>query len=157
MKKSFEDLIKKIITQEDLIFFLEKIILIENLIFKNIEIPLSEKTKGEVGEGFREYLKKLEKQGFLSGSPNQQSSFFKNLKKELQKIPQLKLEIAFEPSDDFLLKIKNWFKKQNNQEVVLDIIINPKIVGGTIIEYQGQYRNFSLVKKMNEAISHTKL
>ena len=109
MKETFEDLIKKIITKEDFLLFIEEINLLEQVVFKNIEVPLWKRVKGKVREEFRNKLQELEKEGIISTSPNQQFSFFEELKKYLQKIPQVKLEIAFEPSKDFLLKIKKWF------------------------------------------------
>ena len=154
MEEIFEDLTKKIITKEDLILFLEEINLLEQIVFKNIEVPLSERVKGKIREEFRDELQKLEKESIISGSPNQQFSFFDELKNYLQKIPQVKLEIAFEPSEDFLLRIKKWFKEENHQEVILDITVNPKIVGGAIIEYQGYFRDFSLVKEMDKLTPH---
>jgi len=152
MEEIFEDLTKKIITKEDLILFLEEINLLEQIVFKNIEVPLSERVKGKIREEFRDELQKLEKESIISGSPNQQFSFFDELKNYLQKIPQVKLEIAFEPSEDFLLRIEKWFKEKNHRKVILDLIINPKIVGGAIIEYQGNWRDFSLVKEIDKII-----
>jgi len=52
------------------------------------------------------------------------------------------------------LRIKKWFKEENHQEVILDITVNPKIVGGAIIEYQGYFRDFSLVKEMDKLTPH---
>lgn len=155
MRNYFQNLIKEIITKEDLILFFEEIKIVENFIFKEFKIPLSEKVKGKVREEFRKELKKLEDEGAISKSPDQQFSFFEELKKELQKIPQVKLEIAFEPSQNFLLKIKGWFKERNNQEIILDITKNPEIVAGAIIEYQGKYIDLSLVKKLNELFPTT--
>ena len=156
MEQIFEDLVKKIITKEDLLFFIEEINLLERVIFKNVETPLSEKVKGKVREEFRDYLQKLEKGGIISGSSNQQF-FFDELKKYLQRIPQVKLEIAFEPSKIFLLRIKKWFKEENHKEVILDVTINPKVVGGAIIEHRGRYRDFALAKKIDESISQKAL
>jgi len=64
----------------------------------------------------------------------------------------IKLEIAFEPSEDFLLNIKKWLKENVQQETVLQIKTNPNIVAGLIIEYQGKYLDLSLAKKIDEII-----
>ena len=117
MKEVFEELVKKIITKEDFLLFIEEINLLEQVVFKNIEVPLWKRVKGKVREEFRNELQKLEKEGVIPASPNQQFSFFDELKNYLQKIPQVKLEIAFEPSEDFLLRIKKWFKEENLQKV----------------------------------------
>jgi len=154
MKESFlKDLLRQIITKEDLIVLLEEINLTENFIFKNIRTPLSEKLKGKTREEFRGFVEKLEKENSLFRSPSEQFSFFQNLKKNLKKIPELKLELAFEASREFLIKIKQWFKEKNQREVILDLSVNPEVVGGAIIEYQGKYLNLSVGKKIDELFS----
>ena len=154
MKESFlKDLLKQIITKEDLIILLEEINLTENFIFKNISTPLSEKLKGKTREEFRGLVEKLEKENSHFRSPSEQFSFFQNLKKNLKKIPELKLELAFQPSIEFLIKIKQWFKEKNQREVILDLSVNPEVVGGAIIEYQGKYLNLSVGKKIDELFS----
>lgn len=47
-----DQLTKDISTKEDLVFFLEEISLIEKLIFKKINLNLSEKVKPIVSENF---------------------------------------------------------------------------------------------------------
>jgi len=148
MAEIFEEIIKKIITKEELIFFLEEINLLEKSIFIDVEIPLSEKLKGKVNEEFRSWLEKLEKEKFIPQSPDQQFSFFEKIKKDLLEVPQIRLEIAFQPSKEFLLRIRKWFKEEINREIILDIVVNPKITGGAIIEYQGKYLDFSLAKEI---------
>jgi len=157
MEEIFEILAQKIITKEDLIFFLEEISLLEGMVFKDTETPLLERAKGKIREEFRNELQELEKNGIILTSANQQFSFFDELKKYLAKIPHLKLEIAFSPSQSFLLRIKKWFKEKNHQEVILDVTINPNVVGGAIIEYQGYFRDFSLAKEINKLISQRQL
>ena len=64
----------------------------------------------------------------------------------------MKLKIAFSPSSEFLEEINQWFEKELSVKVILDLTINPKIVGGAIIEYQGNWRDFSLRKKIDNLI-----
>ena len=154
MKEYFlKELVGQVVTREDFILLSEEINQVEKLIFKEVNIPLSEKVKGKTREEFRDFLKKIEKENSHFLNPNQQLSFFQNLKKNLKNIPQLKLELAFQPSAEFLLKIKQWFKEKNRQEVILDLLINPEIVGGAIIEYRGKYKNLSVEKKIDELFS----
>jgi len=154
MEKVFEKFLEKVITKEDFILLLEEINSLERFIFKETKKPLSEKIKGEVREEFRNIIEKLEKEKIITRSPDQQFSFFDNFKKYLKNIPQLKLEIAFLPSEEFLLDVKNWFKKEKNKEVILDLTVNPKLVAGAIIEYEGRYGNFSIAKKIDELFSN---
>jgi len=153
----FRDFAKKIVTKEDLIFFLEEINLVQRLIFKNINIPLSERTKENISEDFRKELEELEKKKIISKNPEENRIFFENFKKYLQNLPQIKIEMAFQPKKEFVNKISFWLEKEINQRVVLDLIFNSEIVGGAIIEYQGRQINFSLAKKIDELISQKQL
>jgi len=109
MKEGFEELVRKIRTKEELIFFLE-------------EIARKKLLKEEVSE----------------------------LEEKLRALPQIKLEIAFSPGEDFLNRLSQWFEKELGQKIILDITCNPKIAGGLIIEYQGKWRDFSLAKRIDQ-------
>lgn len=153
MEEFFEDIAKGITTKEESDILLEEIDMLERIIFKNTGTPLSERAGKNIGGNFMAYLKKLEKERLFPDSPNQQLSFFEKIKKYILEIPQIKLELAFEPSRYFLLKIKGWLKENARKDVIFDLTVNPRIAGGAVIECQGQYRNFSLAKKIDELIS----
>ncbi|TSC75984.1 MAG: hypothetical protein G01um101430_154 [Parcubacteria group bacterium Gr01-1014_30] len=72
------------------------------------------------------------------------------LEKKLKSLPEIKLEIAFSPKDNFLNKISEWLEKESGQKVILNLTINPKIVAGAIIEYQGNWRDFSLAGEIDK-------
>jgi len=144
-----QPLLKQIMTKEELIVFIEDINFTENLIFKDMHTPLSEKIKEKTSSEFVHFVKKLEEEDSHFHSPNQQSSFFQNLKTDLKNIPQLKLEIAFEPSVEFLEKIKQWFQQRTGR-LILDLSQNPGIVAGAVITYRGKYKNLSVAKKIDE-------
>ena len=155
--KIFGDFAKKIVTKEDLIFFLEEINLVKGLIFKNINIPLSKRVKENISEDFRKELEELEKKKIISKNPEENRIFFENFRKYLQNLPEVKIEMAFQPKKKFVNKIFLWLEKETNQKVILDLIFNPEIVGGAIIEYQGKQINFSLAKKIDKLVSQKQL
>lgn len=153
MEKKFEELVKKIRTKEELIFFLEEITRVRELIFKDKELSLSKRVKGKVGEEFKELIERLEKEGIISENRGQQLAFWEELEKYLQSLPEIKLEIAFLPDDNFLEKVSQWLEKELGRKIILDLTINPKIVAGAIIEYQGNWRDFSMAKEIDRLIS----
>jgi len=150
MEEIFEKLSEKIITEEDLVFFLDQLSIVRKFLFSQTHIPLSERLKSKIDEKLRKEIEKLEKEKILPSSPEDQSSFFKGLENFLLKIPKVKLEIAFEPSEEFISKVKEWFKEKIKKRVILDISVNPKIVGGAKIEFQGKWKDFSLEKEMEK-------
>jgi len=150
MEKIFEDLVKKIRTKEELIFFLEETARVQQIIFKDKGLSLSKKAEGKVGGEFKKLIERLEKEGIISGNLEQQSAFWKKLEKELKSLPEIKLEIAFSPDDNSLERISQWLEKELGQKIILDLTINPKIVAGAIIEYRGNWRDFSLAKEIDK-------
>lgn len=152
MLELFEKIAEKIITKEDLIFFLEELNLAKEFLFKEINLFLSEKLKGKVSEDFQKFVEELERNSIISKDPEKNKFFFENLKNYLLKLPQIKIEIAFSPSRQFIEKLSFWFKNNLKEKLILDLISNPEIVGGVIIEYRGKYLNYSLAKKINEIL-----
>ncbi len=153
----FRDFAKKIVTKEDLLFLLEEINLVQESIFKNINIPLSERVKGNIEEDFRKELEELEKKKIISKNPEDNRIFFENFEKHLQNLPQIKIVIAFQPKKEFINKISLWLEKEINQKVILDFNFNPEIVGGALIEYQGRQINLSLAKEIDKLFSQKQL
>lgn len=150
MEESFKELSKKIITKEDLVFLLGEINLVQKSVFKDIDIPLSERVQENISEDFKQFIKKLEEEKIILKNPQENQTFFDNLKKYLQSLPQIKIEVAFPPEKKFIDKVFLWLKKEFNQKLILDLVFNPKIIGGAVIEYKGKRINLSLAKKIDE-------
>lgn len=149
MEEIFEKMAKKIISREQLVALLEQINLVQQLIFKNINIPLSEKAEG-ISEDFKKEIQKLEEKKIISKNPEANQIFFENFKNYLLNLPQIKIVIAFLPREEFLKRISHWLNKEMKQKVILDLVSDPKIVGGAIIEYQGKRLDFSIAKEIDK-------
>lgn len=68
---------------------------------------------------------------------------------EVEKIPTVKLTLATAPSALFLEKCLMQIESMTKTEKLLEINIDPKIIGGATIEYQGKYKDYSLRSKLN--------
>jgi F0F1-type ATP synthase delta subunit len=150
MKEIFEKLSERIITEEDLVFVLEQLDLIKEMVFKKPQVSLSEKLKDKIDDGLRKEIEKLEKEKIIPSLPEEQVSFFENFKNFLYQIPKARLEIAFEPSEEFIKKIEQWFKENLGKKIILDFTLNPKMVGGLKIEFQGKWKDYSLEKEIEK-------
>lgn len=74
----------------------------------------------------------------------------RDLKDRLEKVKVLKLELAFEPTQDAISKIHEWAKANVDENILLDLGYNPAILAGTIITFKGKYGDYSLRKKLDE-------
>ena len=146
------NLISNIKTTESLSPFLEDLEEASRWVYKGGSQDLSEKLQGKVGEEFRQKLAVLEGSGTLPSSRKELSDFLKSLEQTLDKIPILKLKLAFLPSKDFLIKLSDWVEQQSGNKAFLDIEVKEEIIGGCIFEYQGEYRDYSLGAKLESAL-----
>jgi F0F1-type ATP synthase delta subunit len=153
MKEVFDEFSKRILTKEDLIFYLDEIGVIEKLIFQKTEISLSEKAKEKVSNDFLNFVQELERKNLISKDPERNRAFFEEFKKYLLEIPQVKIEVAFKPKREFLKKIINFFEREFQRKIILDLTINPEIIGGIVFEWKGKIFDFSLAKRIEKIIS----
>lgn len=140
--------LEKIITTEDLNYFLEEIETSRKLLFREIDLPLSKRLEGKVSKDFQKFVERMEELGKISKDLEKSKDFFFDFKNYLQKIPRVKLLLAFKPRREFLEKISEFLEKELGKKIILDVLLNPEIVGGVVLEYEGKYLNLSLLKKI---------
>jgi F0F1-type ATP synthase delta subunit len=131
-----------LLTKEELNSTLKKIEMLKNYLYKKPEIPLSKK----IEKLNLSHLFSKEKIEVLTIP--QTIDILEKKKKIFEKIPKITIEMAFEPTADFILKLKNWFWQNLKKNLVLDIKVNPKIIGGAKIYYEGKYFEWTLLKKI---------
>ncbi|KKQ74862.1 MAG: hypothetical protein US96_C0023G0006 [Candidatus Woesebacteria bacterium GW2011_GWB1_38_5b] len=74
----------------------------------------------------------------------------RELLKNINQIEEVKLLLAFSPKLAFIERLSFWFKNQFGQNTMLDISVDPAILGGTIVAYKGKYIDLSLAKELDE-------
>jgi len=68
---------------------------------------------------------------------------FGNILKVLKTFKVLRLTTSFEPSEAFLTKLHT-FSKTIYISILLDIIVDPTIVGGVVLEFEGLHEDYTL-------------
>jgi len=72
------------------------------------------------------------------------------LKDTLVHSPELTLTIATDLPLNNLIAISSWFREQTGGPVLLNIKIDPGILGGTVIEHQGKLKDYSLKQQLED-------
>ncbi len=88
----------------------------------------------------------------LQQKPGDVEEYLHGLIKAIDALPIIQIVLAFEPSEHAAKKIAEWFGEQNSEKMLLDIQYQPSIIGGVVIIKNGQYHDFSLQKKMKDAL-----
>jgi len=79
-------------------------------------------------------------------------NFLKELQQRVENIPVIMLHFAFNPKEEILRSVLNWFLENLKKEVVLDIEVDQNLIGGAVVVYNGIYKDYSLRKKFEDKI-----
>ena len=69
--------------------------------------------------------------------------------KTIEKMPALRITLAFIPSPGFLYKLHDLVKKAWGGEILLDLNHDPSILGGAIFVNHGRFVDLSLQRKIH--------
>jgi len=156
MEELFKRFSEQVKTREDLIVLLDEIEEAIRLAYVGEpDVPLSKKLakmSGAASEKFRGMIEDLEKEGEFPASRREQNTFFSGLKKYLSSLPTVRLILAFTPSSEFLDRLAAYLEKKTARKIILDILVREEIVGGCLVEYEGEYRDYSMLKKLESVL-----
>lgn len=143
---------QNLITTKDLYFLIDEVELAEVASSEAGEGSLSSKLKNKVSNVFEESLIKLEKAGSIPASQEARAEYFRRLKEKLLNLPKVKIEIAFEPSEEFVKKISDFINSSAKEKIILEISVKPSIIAGATIERGGIFRDYSYADKLEAVI-----
>lgn len=95
----------------------------------------------EIAEAIFDVAKKNE---FNLKNKDQADHFFKILVETFSSIPIVSLNLAKPPKINLLEQIKAWCKINLKSHVLLDITVDPNLLAGTQIYFNGKYKDYSL-------------
>lgn len=89
-------------------------------------------------------IEDLQKKGISMNEPRQLENYFAGLVTYINDLPVLGLKLAFFPSEKKLKEIQEWLKETTQKNVLLDIVVDPSVIAGAKIQFNGIYKNYSL-------------
>jgi hypothetical protein len=70
--------------------------------------------------------------------------FISALKNSIDLLPRIELTLAFLPKEEIVEQISEWFMTNFHSVVILKISVDPTLIGGSIIAYNGEYKDYSI-------------
>ncbi len=70
------------------------------------------------------------------------------LKERLRTLNVIQLTLAFQPDEDAISIFSDWVKKNVGPTAIIDLQFDKTIVGGALIISSGQYKDYSVRKKL---------
>ena len=71
-------------------------------------------------------------------------SFIQKIQENIAALPVLSITIAFEPGEQTLKSLSEWFLINLKKQVVFDITVDHRLVAGAAINFNGKYSDFSV-------------
>src|SRR5437868_6106563 len=88
-------------------------------------------------------------------SPAALKEFLNKIKNTITALPTLSLTLAFEPREQTLQALAEWFILQTKTQVLFDITVDPKLIAGAAINFKGKYLDFSIKPTFDKILSET--
>ena len=87
----------------------------------------------------------------ISNDREKTEEFLENILKETRSLPQIKLAIAINPTEELIDKLKNWANENNLGNVIFEFELKQDILAGVIImSDHGEYANYSLSAQIDK-------
>jgi hypothetical protein len=67
-----------------------------------------------------------------------------DIEKYIKTMPMISLYIPYEPVPAELVKLGKWFRANVRETILIDMKIDPTLLGGCAFVWQGNYRDYSL-------------
>lgn len=81
--------------------------------------------------------------------------FLTELLNILKAAPVVDITLAFYPTYDQLNEIVSWWRKEIEPHIILNIKVDPQLVAGAIIGYNGQITNLTLQEGLSSFLKET--
>jgi hypothetical protein len=76
-------------------------------------------------------------------------SFITRVEDTVSHWPVIGLTLAIRPTERLITRLHDWFVHHLGQTVVIDVAYEPSLLAGAVIEWEGQYRDYSLSRKLS--------
>jgi F0F1-type ATP synthase delta subunit len=147
----FKDLISTTYTKDDLdTLYYEIDELLEGL-YESGEESFDRVLEDVVRVKIADQLKNL-----LQETKMSKSDILKKLRGELDNIELLRLSLAYEPSRKSVRNISRWVKANISNYVVIDTHYSKQVMAGCVVEYKGNYIDYSLKNEFKSLVQSKK-
>lgn len=123
---------------------------ISKSLYHNKTGTITEKIGDQILQSLAAIFHFLEKNNLEPTGDSAQKEFIEEIIKYLRSVSLVKVTLAFEPDANFVSKLNDQISSILNQKVILDILVDQKIIAGLTVEYQGKFKDYSLEPRVKD-------
>jgi hypothetical protein len=129
---------------------------LEQQFFKPDPVTLTQFVAKRNIDGDPQILQALGDDFYASFTRDTVYQLLETINKTVTQLPAVKVYLPYQPDTAGMAKLGDWFKTNVNSRVLLDIQVDPTMVGGLAVVAGGMWRDYSLrywmKKKQNEIV-----
>lgn len=76
--------------------------------------------------------------------------FLKDLSEYIERLPNISITLAFEPREDTISEVYDWFLLNLKKPVILDVHVDELLIAGAVVSCNGRYKDASIRKRIEE-------
>lgn len=142
----YSDILSSIRTSLDRDLLISEIEAVEKALFSSKKSELEEVLKSKLRLSTASIMRGQIEKG------QEMEIYLTSLIQTINSLPEVKLTLAFEPTEATLLVVYSWLTAKIAKQIVVDIAVDSKILGGAIISYKGKYYDGSLGKTLEATL-----
>ena len=143
MFSNVDEYIAGLLTRDEVVVFLGEIERMKEAIYKTNEGSLEAILETGVGEKPGRLIRsELEQAGKMTDT-HFQEQYFDKIAEQLKNMPTVNIELAVEPTREFVLKLKEKLSEYIQTSVAINYKVSPSLMAGVRVAYEGKYYDYS--------------
>jgi hypothetical protein len=86
-------------------------------------------------------------------SPTALQEFLNQVGSLVSSLPTTSLTLAFEPDEEVLHEFSKWFFLNTSHQVLFDIQVDPNLIAGAAVSYNGKYKDLSVKPQFDQILA----
>lgn len=149
MEKSLQELTQSLTTVTQRDYFVEALDVLENSLYSHqtiydlTSLALSPPQSDIV-------IRMYHEQNLLESDKDHCKALINAIKKSITSLEALEIRVAYNITDADVKDIQNWLFFQFKRQIVLNIIVDPSLIGGVVIYRGGTYKDYSVANYIDQ-------
>jgi F0F1-type ATP synthase delta subunit len=139
----YESLLDEIITTHEASEYINRLQHLANSLYHTDKTPLETMADVLTPQEHQRLISYAQKQSIDLENPENLHHLVQDLHDYITNIPIITLTVAFTPTQAFVKELTGWLSMHTTPPLRLEFEVNPDIIGGAIISYNGKTTDYS--------------
>lgn len=138
MNERFKSLFEDINTVEEVQMFLRQLDNLSQVLYKT-RPSIEQKIEDNLDYTLKDkMITLLEECGAIDSGIDEVEKVLDEIRADIKEYPTLRMEVAYTPTSSHVMHLAEWIQYNLKRKILIDVIVNPDLIGGAVIGYNGK-------------------